>query len=310
MSIRRPLVILVAFAGLAAVPLLGSNYYTGLATKAMIWGLAALGLDAVVGVGGMLCFGQAAFFGVGAYAVAYLSHLGVTNALLAWPLAMALAAAAAAAIGALALRTRGASFLMITLAFAQMLFFIAASLPALGTSDGLGLARRNSLGDWPLSAAPRFHAVVWILLAVALALTSFLARTPFGRAVDGIRQNESRMVALGYNPLGYQLACFVFGGAVTGLAGALAANLSLFAGPDNLHWMTSGTLLVMVILGGAGSLFGSVLGATLFVLLEEFLADLTEHWMMILGPVLIAVVLLGGNGLAGLLMEKTDVGAA
>ena len=146
--------------------------------------------------------------------------------------------------------------------------------------------------------------MVLLLLAGALALTDFLARTPFGRAVDGIRQNEPRMGALGYNPTIYQLACFIFGAAVTGLAGALVANLSLFAAPDNLHWMTSGTLLVIVILGGVGSLFGSVLGAAVLIVLEEVLAEVTDHWMMILGPVLIAVVLFGGNGLAGFLLRR------
>jgi branched-chain amino acid transport system permease protein len=293
------------FAGLAAVPLFGADYYTGLATKVMILGMAALGLDALVGIGGMLSFGHAAYFGIGAYVGGVFGKAGVNEALIVWPTAILVAGLFAVAIGSLSLRTRGAAFIMITLAFAQMLFFIAASLPALGTSDGIGLPHRNSLGGLALDHARNFHYAVLLLLAGVLALTNFLAQTPFGRAVDGIRQNEPRMRALGYNPKTYQLACFTFGAAVTGLAGVLAANLSLFASPDNLHWMTSGTLLVMVILGGVGTLFGSVLGAAVLVILEEGLAELTEHWMVVLGPVLIAVVLFGGNGLAGILLGRS-----
>ncbi len=301
---RRLVVIGLIFAVLAAVPLYGADYYTGLATKIMIFGLAALGLDALVGIGGMISFGHAAFFGIGAYVAGLFGKSGIDEGLIVWPTAIAVAALFGAVIGSLSLRTRGAAFIMITLAFAQMLFFIAASLPALGTSDGIGLPHRNSLAGHSLGRAVDFHYVVLLLLAGALALTDFLARTPFGRAVDGIRQNEPRMGALGYNPTIYQLACFIFGAAVTGLAGALVANLSLFAAPDNLHWMTSGTLLVIVILGGVGSLFGSVLGAAVLIVLEEVLAEVTDHWMMILGPVLIAVVLFGGNGLAGFLLRR------
>ncbi len=289
---------------LAAVPALRDSFYTGLASRAMIFGLAALGLDVVVGFGGMISFGHAAYFGLGAYTVAVLARAGVNEALIAWPAAILVASLAGAVIGGLSLRTRGASFIMITLAFAQMIFFIVSGLPILGSSDGLGLARRNTLAGLPLGDANSFHYVVLALLAGMTLWTAFLAQTPFGRTVDGIRQNETRMRALGYDPLQYQIVCFTYGSAVAGLAGALAANQMLFVSPDNLHWITSGTFLVIIILGGLRVPYGPVLGAAVLILLEEFLAELTEHWMLILGPLLIAIVLLGGNGIAGLLAQK------
>jgi branched-chain amino acid transport system permease protein len=295
---------------LAAVPALGDSYYTGLASRVMIYGLAALGLDVVVGFGGMISFGHAAYFGLGAYTVAVLARAGVNEALIAWPAAVLVASLASAVIGGLSLRTRGASFIMITLAFAQMIFFVVSGLPVLGSSDGLGLAGRNTLAGFSLGGANGFHYAVLLILAGVTVWTAFLAQTPFGRAVNGIRQNETRMRALGYDPLGYQLICFTYGSAVAGLAGALVANQMLFVSPDHLHWITSGTFLVIIILGGLRARYGPLLGAAVLILLEEFLAELTAHWMLILGPLLIAIILLGGNGIAGLLARKPRGGTS
>jgi branched-chain amino acid transport system permease protein len=306
---REHRILLGLLALLAAVPVLGDSFYTGLASRIMIYGLAALGLDVVVGFGGMISFGHAAYFGLGAYTVAVLARTGVNEALISWPAAILTAAIAGAAIGGLSLRTRGASFIMITLAFAQMIFFIVSGLPVLGSSDGLGLAHRNTLAGFSLGNANSMHYVVLLLLAGMTLWTAFLAQTPFGRVVDGIRQNEKRMRALGYHPLGYQIVCFIYGSAVAGLAGALAANQMLFVSPDNLHWITSGTFLVIIILGGLRARYGALLGAAALILLEEFLAELTVHWMLILGPLLIAIILLGGNGIAGLLAPKSRRGA-
>ncbi len=300
-------ILLGLLALLAAVPALGDSFYTGLASRVMIFGLAALGLDVVVGFGGMISFGHAAYFGLGAYTVAVLARAGVNEALIAWPAAIVVASLAGAIISGLSLRTRGASFIMITLAFAQMIYFIVSGLPVLGSSDGLGLARRNSLAGFALDATT-FHYVALLLLAVLSVWIAFLAQTPFGRVVNGIRQNEKRMRALGYEPLGYQLACFICGSAVAGLAGALAANQMLFVSPDSLHWITSGTFLVIIILGGLRVQYGPLLGAAVLILLEELLAELTEHWMLILGPLLIAIILLGGNGIAGLLAQRPRSG--
>lgn len=247
---RESCILLGLLALLAAVPVLGDSFYTGLASRVMIYGLAALGLDVVVGFGGMISFGHAAYFGLGAYTVGVLARAGVNDALIAWPAAILIAALGGVIIGGLSLRTRGASFIMITLAFAQMIFFIVSGLPILGSSDGLGLARRNTLAGFSLGNAAGFHYVVLLLAAGMILWTTFLAQTPFGRALDGIRQNETRMRALGYRPLGYQIVFFTYGSAVAGLAGALAANQMLFVSPDSLHWITSGTFLVIIILGG------------------------------------------------------------
>ncbi|MCC7167392.1 MAG: branched-chain amino acid ABC transporter permease [Rhodospirillales bacterium] len=307
---RERIAILLVLGLFALVPFYGDNFYTALAAKMMIFGLAALGVDVVVGWGGMISFGHAAFFGLGAYTVAVLSQAGLSDALITWPAAMLVAALFAAVIGALSLKTRGASFIMLTLAFAQMLFYIVSSLPALGSSDGLGLAKRNSLAGMTLDDIRRFYYAVLLLLVGALALTRHLARSPFGRAVDGFRQNEPRMRALGYRADSYLLPCFIYGSALTGLAGALAGNQMLFVAPDMLHWITSGTFLVIIVLGGQRTLLGPLLGAAALILLEEVLAEITEHWMMILGPLLIAIILFGSRGIAGLLRTESDEPAA
>jgi branched-chain amino acid transport system permease protein len=311
MRLERDSCILIGLlALLAAVPALADSFYTGLATKMMIYALAALGLEVVVGLGGMISFGHAAYFGLGAYTVAVLARAGVNEALLAWPLAVVTAALAGVVIGSLSLRTRGASFIMITLAFAQMIYFVVSGMPFLGSSDGLGMAGRNTLAGLSLAGANGFHYVVLAMLAGVSLWTAFLAQTPFGRVLDGIRQNETRMRVLGYRPVAYQVVSFTYGSAVAGLAGALAANQMLFVAPDNLHWITSGTFLVIIILGGLRVRYGALLGAVVLILLEETLAHLTEHWMLILGPLLIVIVLLGGNGIAGMLTPGPRSGAA
>jgi branched-chain amino acid transport system permease protein len=295
---------------MALVPAFGDSFATTLATRALIFGLAALGLDVVVGLGGMVSFGHAAFFGLGAYVVLLASFAGVNEAAIVWPLAIAFAGLAALAIGVLSLQTSGPSFIMITLAFAQMIFFIVSSIPDLGGSDGFGLSRRNTLAGMPLDGALAFHAAVIVTVALVLLLTQGLAVTPFGRAVSGIRQNERRMRVLGYNPFGYKLACFTYGGAVAGLAGALIANHTLYVSPENLHWMTSGTFLVMVVIGGQGTLLGALVGAAALLLLEEMLSAVTEHWMLILGPILVLLVIKAERGLGTLLVGRADARSA
>jgi branched-chain amino acid transport system permease protein len=295
---------------MALVPAFGDSFATTLATRALIFGLAALGLDVVVGLGGMVSFGHAAFFGLGAYVVLLASLAGVNEAAIVWPLAIAFAGLAALAIGVLSLQTSGPSFIMITLAFAQMIFFIVSSIPDLGGSDGFGLSRRNTLAGLPLDGALAFHVAVLVTVALVLLLTQGLAVTPFGRAVSGIRQNEKRMRVLGYNPFGYKLACFTYGGAVAGLAGALIANHTLYVSPENLHWIISGTFLVMVVIGGQGTLLGALVGAAALLLLEEMLSAVTEHWMLVLGPILVLLVVKAERGLGTLLVGRADARSA
>jgi branched-chain amino acid transport system permease protein len=315
---RRSALLLLGLAFLLALPFLaraaGEPYLITLATRIVILALAAVSLDLILGYGGMVSFGHAAFFGLGAYTVAILAQhaqgapilnwpfelSGTTNAFLAWPAAMLVAGVAAFLIGLVALRTSGVYFIMITLAFAQMLFYLFVSLKTYGGDDGLNLgARSHFFGLHGLRAATNFYYVAAAILIFTILLGRRLVESPFGMVLRGSRDNDRRMRAMGFPTYRYRLVCFAISGAVAGLAGALAANLSLFVSPADLAWTRSGEFLVMVILGGMGSLFGPVLGAFALFLLEEVLSGLTEHWMVILGPLLVLAVYLERAGLIG-----------
>ena len=280
-----------------AADALGGGYYVGVATRVMIFALAASSLNLVVGYGGMISFGHAAFFGAGAYSVAILAQEGVVSALAAWPLAAAVSAACALVIGAVSLRTRGLYFIMITLAFAQMLYYFFVSLKAYGGEDGINLAARSRLPGLDLRDDATFYLVVLALLAVCLYLLKRLAASRFGAVLRGIRENEGRMTALGFPTFRFRLVCFVIAGGVAGLAGALIVNQHGFVSPNLLHWTQSGTLLVMLILGGVGRLYGGVAGAAAMLLLEEFLSNWTGYWQFSLGLVLLFVVLRAPGGI-------------
>ena len=280
-----------------AADALGGGYYVGVATRVMIFALAASSLNLVVGYGGMISFGHAAFFGAGAYSVAILAQEGVVSALAAWPLAAAVSAACALVIGAVSLRTRGLYFIMITLAFAQMLYYFFVSLKAYGGEDGINLAARSRLPGLDLRDDATFYLIVLALLAVCLYLLKRLAASRFGAVLRGIRENEGRMTALGYPTYRFRLVCFVIAGGVAGLAGALIVNQHGFVSPNLLHWTQSGTLLIMLILGGVGRLYGGVAGAAAMLLLEEFLSNWTGYWQFSLGLVLLFVVLRAPGGI-------------
>lgn len=332
---RRPLVgrvrLGVHLAGLLVLALLpplltaiGEPFYVVLATRMLILALAAVSLDLILGYGGMVSFGHAAFVGVGAYVAGILAHhafmgeplmlfglavAGQNEALIVWPLAMLGAGLAAALIGVLSLRTGGVHFIMITLAFAQMLYFLLISLEAYGGDDGLTLWGRNTLGGADvLGDNVLFYYLCLGLLTVVLLGLRRLVDSRFGLVLQGARQNERRMRALGVPVTRYRLAAFTLAGALAGLAGALSVNQAEFVSPDLLHWTRSGELLVVVILGGMGTLIGPVLGALAFMGLEEVLAGITEHWRLILGPVLVLVVLYARAGLHGWLIGKRPVG--
>jgi branched-chain amino acid transport system permease protein len=287
---------------------LGEGYYVGFATRVMIYALAATSLNLVLGYGGMISFGHAAFFGTGAYTVAILAQQGVDSALLAWPLAIAVSVACALAIGALSLRTRGLYFIMITLAFAQMLYYFFVSLRAYGGEDGINLAARSRLPGLDLASSVQFYLVVLALLAGCHYLLRRLAASRFGAVMRGICENETRMTALGFPTYRYRLVCFTIAGGVAGLAGALIANQHGFVSPNLLHWTQSGTLLIMVILGGVGLLYGGVAGAVAMLLLEEILSSWTEHWKLGLGLVLLFVVLRAPRGIGGWFTRKDTDG--
>lgn len=308
-SWQKPLSLLLLCAALALPSTLaafGQEFYIGFATRVLIFALAASSLNLVLGFGGMVSLGHAAFLGAGAYASAICQQAGINEALIAFPVAMGVAGLFALAVGAISLRTRGVYFIMITLAFAQMAYYLFVSARSWGGDDGLPLSGRMTLAGFSLADdAALFHAAL-ALLALAMLLFGRLAEARFGRTLQAIRENETRMEALGYPVFRYRLVAFALGGAVAGLAGALLANLTGLASPNLLQWTQSGTLLVMVIIGGVGYLYGGVLGAAVLLLLEETLVGFTEHWHIVLGLLLLAVVLFAPRGVAALFGKRHD----
>jgi branched-chain amino acid transport system permease protein len=279
---------------------LDQDYYIGFMRRVLIFAIAAASLNFILGYGGIVSLGHAAFFGAGAYTVGVLMAEGITSAWLAWPLAAIVAGAAAFLIGAISLRTRGVYFIMITLAFAQMVYYVAVGLKRYGGEDGLNLPQRSTFGlGVDLGHDITFYYVVLALLIGAIALMDRIVASRFGRVLIGIRENETRMEAIGYPTYGYKLAAFSLAGALAGLAGALFANHNLFVSPATLHWTQSATLVVMVIVGGIGYRWAGLLGAVALLVLEEALAAMTEFWHLPLGLLLLAVVFLAPRGLAG-----------
>jgi branched-chain amino acid transport system permease protein len=320
---REPLVNAVLVLALLIAPLtavaLDEPFYVGLASRVAILALAGVGLNLALGSGGMVSFGHAAFFGLGGYVAGIAAlHAFEGSAFLAWPLeiggsesmivvwvvTLAVSAVVALAIGAVSLRTAGVYFIMITLAFAQMIYYFAISLPTYGGEDGLSIYLRSSLpfvdtGD-PLS----FFLVCYALLLSALFLTHRLVDSRFGAALQCARMNPERLATLGIAPFPVKLTAFTLSAMITGLAGALFAELNGFVSPAMLSWQRSGEIIVFVILGGVGRLFGPVAGAALFILLESFIGGWTDRWQLVLGLVLLSVVLFARGGVIGLLAGR------
>jgi branched-chain amino acid transport system permease protein len=312
-----------ALAALLVLPLvaqaLGDPAWISLATRMLIYAIAAISLDLILGYGGLACFGHAAFYGIGGYTVAVLFRHSQTGEplwglipgsvqfLVTVPAAMLVGGLFAALIGALSLRTAGVQFLMITLAFAQMLYFLATSLSPYGGNDGMTVRRRNELPGLDLRDDTVFYYLVVVLLLVMLWLSHRLVRSRFGRVIGGIRQNERRMAAIGIDTYRYKLAAFTIAGMGGALAGALMVNHARFVSPDMMHWTKSGELMVMVILGGAGTLFGPALGAITLIGLEDLLGQVPrwgEHKMLAIGAMLVLVVLFGRSGLYGWIRRR------
>jgi branched-chain amino acid transport system permease protein len=317
---RRTIAVSIGAVGLLVLPvaagLADEPYLVSLFSRILIYALAAVSLDLMLGFGGMVSLGHAAFVGIGAYVIAILSlHgfegtpviswpmtiTGSESALLLWPAAVVLSSGAAAVIGALSLRTSGMHFIMITLAFAQMLYYFFVSLEVYGGDDGLSLFTRNTLPGVDLGDDRQFYYLCLAALAAFLFLSWRLIHSRFGMVIRGCRENERRMKSLGFAAFRYRLVCFVIAGAGAGLAGALIANQTEYVSPGLMHWTRSGQILVMVLLGGMGTLFGPVLGAATLLLLEELLSIYTEHWMVYLGPFLILVVLFAKRGIYGVI---------
>jgi len=297
------LALLGAFPLLA--PALGLDFYVGFVRRALIFALAAAGLNFILGFGGMAALGHAGFIGVGAYALVALVNAGVDSAWILWPAAVALAAGVAALIGLVALRTRGVYFIMITLAFAQMLYFIAVSLRVYGGDDGYNLPARPTLGlGLDLAHEPTLYWVVLALFAGVMALLNRATLSRFGHALTGIRDNETRMQAMGYPVFRLRLAAFAIAPAIAGLAGALLVTNNSFVSPAVMHWTQSATLIVMVVIGGVGRRWGGPVGAGVWILLEEFTKQYTDYWHLPLGVLLLLIVFLAPRGLVAVLQRK------
>ena len=280
----------------------GSTFALSMFTRIVIFAIAAVSLNLVMGYGGMVSFGHAAFLGLGGYVVGILAKEGVGSGFIQWPLALVVSGLFALGIGALSLRTRGVYFIMITLAFAQMAYYVASGLDRYGGDDGLTIYHRSTFGGViNLSNKTAFYYLCLALLLATLVLVSRLVNSRFGLAIQGARSNERRMRAIGFPTYRYKLTCFVISGVLCGLAGVLLANHTDFISPAIMHWTRSGDLIVMAVLGGMGSVIGPVIGAVTLLLLEEGLSRVTEYWPIILGPLILLVVLYARGGVDSLL---------
>jgi branched-chain amino acid transport system permease protein len=295
---------------------LDEPYYVSLATRIAILALAGVGLNLALGLGGMVSFGHAAFFGIGGYVTGILaSHafnsepiisgfMGTTQMLIIWPLAMLIAAIVAVFIGLLSLRTSGVYFIMITLAFAQMIYYFSISWPTYGGEDGLPIYVRNGFPGINTLQPIQFFMICCTLLLITLWGVSRLQNSRFGNALQALRQNETRVTSIGINPLGIKLTAFVISATITALAGSLFADLNRFVSPTMFSWHTSGEIMIFVILGGLGRLYGPLAGAGLFILCEALLGGWTEYWQFFLGLLLLGVVLFARGGLIGVLSRE------
>jgi len=280
----------------------GNTFVVSLFTRILILAIAAVSLNLIMGFGGMVSFGHAAYLGIGGYAVGILAKEGINSGLLQWPLAVAASALFALTVGALSLRTRGVYFIMITLAFAQMVYYVAIGLDRYGGDDGMTIYKRSQFGGLiDLSNKMTFYYLCLALLLASVYIVWRLVHSRFGMVIQGARSNERRMRAIGFPTYRYKLLSFVFAGMLCGLAGALLANHTDFISPALMHWTRSGDLIVMAVLGGMGTVFGPVIGAVALLVLEEVLSGITEYWQIILGPLFLLVVLFARGGIDGLL---------
>jgi branched-chain amino acid transport system permease protein len=307
----RTAFIALLLAVLALVPiyaiLTGDTFAMTLFTRVLILALGAVSLNLIMGYGGMVSFGHAVYLGIGGYAVGILAKEGFASGFVQWPVAIAASALYALVVGALSLRTRGVYFIMITLAFAQMIYYVAIGLDRYGGDDGLTIYKRSQFGGLlDLQNKAVFYYLCFVLLLGGVYLVARLVNSRFGLVIRGARSNDRRMQAIGFPTFRYRLVCFVIAGALCGLAGALLANHTNFISPALMHWTRSGDLIVMVVLGGLGSLFGPLIGAAAFLVLEEGLSRLTEYPALILGPLLLLVAIYVNGGIEGLLEGRRD----
>lgn len=277
----------------------GQSYLVTLVSRMLIYGIAATSLNLLVGYTGLVSLGHALFLGLGAYAVGIPASHGIDNGWLQLLFVVAVTAVIGALTGLVVLRTQGMAFIMITLAFAQMFYYLGVSLKEYGGDDGMSLPGRSALAPLNLRSDWQLYYVILTVLVTTLYLSWRLVHSRFGYVLRGIRSNERRMKALGFATTRYKLAIYVIAGVIAGIAGFLLANLTSYVSPSFSAWTVSGELVVMVILGGIGTVFGGALGALALLLIEELLSSITEHWMAVLGLLIVAIVLIAKNGLYG-----------
>lgn len=287
-----------------------SPYIINVVTRFLIYAIGAVSLDLVLGYGAMVSFGHAMFFGVGGYVVAIIAfHFleagplfgwdGTTQALIAWPIALAVCGLLGAVVGLFALRTTGVQFIMITLAFAQLIYFLLVSLQVYGGDDGLFMNERSAFPLIDIENRTNFYYLCFVLLVVWVFICRLIINSKFGLVLQAVRQSERRVVNLGALPKSYKLLAFVWSAVGMGLSGILWANYAGLVTPDMASWMKSGEFIAMVVLGGVGTLYGAIGGAAVFLGLEQLLSTWTEHWMIVMGPILVVIALVGRKGLFG-----------
>ncbi|OVZ56305.1 branched-chain amino acid ABC transporter permease [Pigmentiphaga sp. NML080357] len=297
-------VVPILFLVLACVPFVaeavGEPFYVTFFARVLVYALAACALNIVLGFAGLVSFGHAMFIGLGCYAVGILSYYGISDGWLQLLAAVAVCALVALVVGAVCLRTSGIGFIMITLAFAQMFYFLMVSMTTFGGDDGLNINEASNFGLFELTGSTEVYWAAWAVLLASCVFLARLKKSPFGMVLQATHINPRRVNAFGYSVFRVQLAAYVMSGVLTGIAGVLLANLTAFASPSYMSWPVSGELIVMLVIGGLGTIAGPVVGAIAFLVMEEFFKGLTQHWMLIMGPVIVVIALLAKSNFSWL----------
>jgi len=304
MARRRLAALLIALAIALVLPVFGNDYLLVLASRLVIFAILAVSLDLILGYGGLISFGHAAYFGAGAYVTAALVVAGITNGLAHFALSLIVPALIAFAVAALSVRARGIYFIMLTFAFSQMLFYLAIGQQTFGGDDGMALARRSDLGFIDLANPVQFYYFALAVFAIVMVVCDRIARSRFGLVLLACRQNEVRLQTIGVPTYWYKVVAFTLSGGIAGIAGALVVNLNAYVSPNFLDWKVSGDLIMMVVVGGIGTLWGAPIGAAVFLLLQEVISKYTDHWMAVFGPLLVLVALFWRQGVFGLFFAR------
>lgn len=293
-------VIPVLFLLLALVPFgasaIGEPFYVTFFARVLVYALAASALNVVLGFAGLVSFGHALFIGLGCYAVGILGFYNISNGWLQLAACIGVCAVVALVVGSVCLRTSGIGFIMITLAFAQMFYFLMVSMTTFGGDDGLNINAPSNFSGFELSGSTEVYWAAWGVLLLTTIIMARFKRSPFGMVLRATHINPRRVNAFGYSVFRVQLLAYVFSGVITGIAGFLLANLTAFASPSYMSWQMSGDLIVMIVIGGIGLVTGPIIGSIVFLVLEEVFKGITQHWMLLMGPIIVVIALLGKNG--------------